>query len=391
MDNFIIIILCFLWLYCFYKKGALSAVSFLFIASTIAYFLFASNNIDVVLKALFAITYSLMLFKKRHKSGLIILVYLLLVFAIYNGTNAHYDSLYKPKDCFTAYFSFFIGIFAQLLFIDLNGCKKLLRVLSKLSIYSLVLGIPLAILGLKDYTGRWGTAIAGASLSTDLSFFGTIGAASAMIYYKLENDIKYRYLAYFNFLVVCSTLTRGGILATSIILLYDLIPFFFSLLRKTRTVFYLLITTVAAIPIFSYIIIAVLERNANGDSGRSEAWGYLLLLQENLWIGNGYGFLKTRDDNSISAFTAAHNEYLHLYVEVGLVGMIIVLIFFFFLFRKILKNTCFFPKKMLLLIFIAFLTYSYTDNTITNFRFWIPFMTLMAILVNINSKIYIKK
>lgn len=386
MDIVIIATLSISWLYMFYRKGAIEAASFLFISSTVAYFLFASSAIDVVLKALFAITFLSLIKKNRRRGGIGNIILLLLLFAFVNAWFAIYDSTFKRIDCFTAYFSLFIGIIMQIVVIKEDKCKYLLETLSKLAIYSLLLGIPLSLLGLKDYLGRWGTALAGASISTDLSFFGTLGAAAALFYYKLYRNPSYRYLAYINFIIVCSTLTRGGILATAIILSFDFIPFVISIIKNKKYCIAILLTSIISIPAVSYILEALSIRNEAGDSGRSEAWAMLILLQENLWIGNGYGFLKTRDDHAIIAFTAAHNEYLHLFVEIGIIGIIIISILFYILFKNILKSSPI-PHLLLIMFFISFMSYSYTDNTITNFRFWIPFMTLLMILQNINKKI----
>jgi len=386
MDLVIIATLSISWLYTFFRKGAIVAVSFLFVASTVAFFLFASSAIDVLLKALFAISFISLIKKSRRKGIVSVFILLLLLFAFINARYAIYDSTFKRIDCFTAYFSLFTGIFLQIVVIKEDKCKYLLETLSRLAIYSLLLGIPLSLLGFKDYLGRWGTAIAGASISTDLSFFGTLGAAAALFYYKLYRNPSYRYLAYINFFIVCSTLTRGGILATAIILSFDFIPFVISIIKNKKYYFAILLSSIISIPAISYILEALSIRNEAGDSGRSEAWAMLILLQENFWIGNGYGFLKTRDDHAIIAFTAAHNEYLHLFVEIGIIGIIIISFLFFILFRNILKNSPI-PRLLLIMFFISFMTYSYTDNTITNFRFWIPFMTLLMILQNINKKI----
>lgn len=388
MSSAIAAVIIFLWVFALKKWGCSGALSFLLCVATIFFGSIANidngNRVDVVVKFLFLITILLQIKKRFRVNGILVMILLLLVFAFVNAHFALFNRTYSPQDCFAAYVTLYTGFFVCLCSFTQYDIKRLLFSLSVLPSVSLGLGAILASAGLLPFLGRFGTAIAGASLSTNLAFFGTIGVAAALAYFKCFGNVRLRYLAYFNFLVTCSTLTRGGILASAIILLYDLIPFARFALKHYKTLTLVVLGVGASIPAAVYAISAIVARTtAYGDSGRADAWAYILSMQRNFYFGNGYGFLKARDDYELMSFTAAHNEYVHLYVEIGFVGLVLVALFYLFFVKKVFKMSAL-PKIFVCEVILAFLLYSYTDNTITNYRFWFPYMLLLSVFLNCN-------
>ena len=101
--------------------------------------------------------------------------------------------------------------------------------------------------------------------------------------------------------------------------------------------------------------------------------------------------METLTDNiNLRAFTAAHNEYIRIYFESGICGIIIMLIIITYIFYSILKNRNTDNIDYLLMILIAFLIYAFTDNCITNFRFWIPFMTVISVVGTYKERLKIR-
>lgn len=367
------------WLYCITKKNKENAICFLLIMSTIYYESFTIVNIDVVIKALFILTFLILIHRYKTSKKVLLLISMFFIFCIVNLSVAKFDNTFSISDSLFAYISLFSGFIAQFMVLSERQKNNIIKILIKLPIYSLIFGIVLWPLGLVDFFGRYDrSAIAGASLATNLSFFGVVGIASAFLYYRKTNEMKYSYMAYFNFFIVCSTLTRGGILVGIFLIIVDVFPFLIKMCKKAKTFFIMLtVIIMGAYPVY-YVVNQLMARTAvNGDSGRLAAWTYIISLNKNRWFGNGYGFLKTREDSRLTFFTAAHNEYVHLYVEVGIIGIAVISIIFIYLFRRMLKNKQYHMITKITII-LAFIVLSIFDNTITNFRFWIPFMMLLT-------------
>ncbi len=386
MSFAIVAIIFLLWAIALKRGGCTGALSLLLCVATVYYGGIANidngNRVDVAVKFMFLATILLQIKKRLRVNGILVMILLMIVFSFVNARFALYNRTYSAQDCLSSYVTLYTGFFACLCTFSQSDIKKLLFSLSILPIVSLGLGVVFASAGLLPFLGRFGTSIAGASLSTNLSFFGTIGVAAALAYFKYFGDTRLRYLAYINFFVTCTTLTRGGILASAVILLYDMIPFARFALKHYKTLTLVVLGVGASIPAAAYAAAAIIARTtANGDSGRSRAWTYILSLQRNFYLGNGYGFLKGRDDYELMSYTAAHNEYIHLYVEIGVIGLVLVTLFYLFLVKKIFKKSAL-PKIFICEVFLAFLLYSYTDNTITNYRFWFPYMLLLTLILN---------
>lgn len=125
--------------------------------------------------------------------------------------------------------------------------------------------------------------------------------------------------------------------------------------------------------------------NSNGElntSGRSIAWNYILSLNQQKYTGSGLGSLKTfTSDPKLAAFTAAHNEYVRTLFETGTIGLVILLILFLYIFFSAFYSKTKYLKIISFLIFSSFLLYSYTDNTMVNFRYWMPFSVLIGTIL----------
>ncbi|WP_192986679.1 O-antigen ligase family protein [Carnobacterium mobile] len=381
-----LILLCILigWIYGLCNKNV-TALSFLLIISTV-YYPSITNIVDVdfIIKVLFLITalYYLKLYGlKKHSFKFFFLAMLLYSISF---INAQWDTNYSYFDSITAFFSLSLGLILYSVAWPEKMRVRLLKVICKLPFISIILGLLLSSFGLLDFIGRNGTGLAGASMATNLSFFGVNGIIAAIILRKELNSDIYRGLIYINFLITALTLTRGGILAGSILLIPDFFSFLKNILQKKKYIMISLISFVSILYPLNYIYKNILERTVvNGQintSGRVDAWTSIINLSTNKLLGNGYGFLKTVTDTSLRAFTAAHNEYIRMYVETGYVGIVIIVLIFWLIFKKIIKENN--NIIVYLTILLSFMLYSYTDNTMTNFRFWLPFMIIIGLIDN---------
>lgn len=381
--GFIVIV----WIITLFRQPT-QAVSVLLIFSIIYYDNFIINiQVDLILKVLFLLTVIAVGFKIGFvKKYLFATIPLALCIYFLSIIHAQWTYNYSVLDSITAFASLTIG----LLFFCVNFNERqefqILNIISVLALASLIMGIPLGLLHLVDYFGRDGLALAGASLATNLSFFGTVGIMAAETLKNRTGLTKYRWLEYINFLIVCATLTRGGILASFIVLIPELLEFLKLAINKVKffmTLFVGLIILIYPVKLlYNEIIQRTFQNGELNTSGRFDAWNHIISITNNKWYGNGYGYLKTMTgDSQLVAFTAAHNEYIRSYFETGLLGSVLLSIILLSIFYWVLKFRSTKKIDYVLMCCIAVLVYSFTDNCITNFRFWIPVMCVLSCIV----------
>lgn len=226
---FSIVMIGILWISLLLKYKNDKCLSLLLISSVVYYESFTLVNVDLFLKILFLITTISLILIKGVKKGPFIMVTLLCIvqFTISQVAPTNYNE-YDFLDGLTSFFSILTGFWLMCINWDKDESFDILKTLSYLASISIVVGVLLGGMGLVDFFGRHGISIAGASLSTNLSFFGTIGImAATLAEYLAENEStwKFRLLKYINLIIVCSTLTRGGILSAFIVFIPELFLF----------------------------------------------------------------------------------------------------------------------------------------------------------------------
>jgi O-antigen ligase len=121
----------------------------------------------------------------------------------------------------------------------------------------------------------------------------------------------------------------------------------------------------------------LIGHTAPGSSGRDIIWDYYLeAIGKNPWFGRGVGsgvsLLPTIDDYRIEYTNAAHNEYLRITMDGGIVGLVLVfgaIAYWVWLESRFMAR----PVRILFLCFMAdFALASFTDNTLSS-----PFTLLM--------------
>lgn len=375
-------IILILWGYSF-TNIKISPFSILFMSLGIFYSQFTSINIDLIIKVLFLITSIIYLIKdkssKKHVFSLLLIAVLIL---IESTSPSKFNQYYGLIDALTSFATFSTGILLFSIKFSLHERRSILKSISYLPIFSVLIGIPLAFGGFISMTARSGIALSGAALETNLSFFSVLSLVSLDILYQDTRSNKYQILKIINFILLCCTLTRGGIISGIIIILPSLLFLLKKGFKGVRQFIFLIITIFGSIYPLILLWKSISERTFTADgintSGRYTAWDYIMNLITNKSQGMGLGSLKTlTEDINLRAFTAAHNTYIQFYYETGYLGVTLLSILFILILIIILKLTNY-RKKIIYLTFISFLVYSYTDNCIVNNRYWYLFMFIIG-------------
>lgn len=217
--------------------------------------------------------------------------------------------------------------------------------------------------------------------------------------YNNKHDRKYILIVSLVTLILFATLTRTAIICSFLMLLY----LFFVLIKKflngNGIYFFLLLFILLGSGFLSvYFLDSLIERtlgSLNGgeinSSGRELAWNYYLSFTEgySMW-GQGIGAtthiyetLIRGTNTQLVHFLAPHNEYIRYYLEIGIIGSLILLCLLLFLFIKTIN---FVEKKnvyLSLIFFAMFFLFSYFDNTLTSIQSVFPLMFILSLL---NSK-----
>jgi teichuronic acid biosynthesis protein TuaE len=122
-----------------------------------------------------------------------------------------------------------------------------------------------------------------------------------------------------------------------------------------------------------------------GTSGRSFIWAYYIAeIAKNPWFGRGFGsgviLLDTIDDYRVDYTNAAHNEYLRILMDGGIVGLVMLIVGM----ALWVRSECRFMLKEERVLFLAFmLTFvlaSFTDNTLSSPPTLVTFFTLSLMI-----------
>ncbi|MEK0290648.1 O-antigen ligase family protein [Caldifermentibacillus hisashii] len=328
--------------------------------------------------------------KRVTKISILLLVVLLAISLTLIPKTGNYSNI----DLITSFTSILLGILV--FFIKWNKDESLgvLRLLSKLPLISLGIGLIFTFIGIHPIINPISNRLQGATISTHFVMASTIALVASLTLYYIDSTKTNRYMVLLNYILSLATLSRGGIIFSTIILL----PYIFinivnglkSNMKFLKRVYILILL----IPILIYFGLNIFERSfSNGElntSNRVQAWEILLKLSEDSrLIGLGIGYIKTIEDPEIAdrGFNAAHNEYIRLLVESGWVGIILIFCSLFSYMSKIPNDNIANKKSLIILFYIGFMIYSFTDNTISAVQFWVPFNLYLGIVYNKGNKV----
>lgn len=181
---------------------------------------------------------------------------------------------------------------------------------------------------------------------------------------------RYYWLAAINLLIILMTITRMPMLASAIVIAAVMLfapqeTFRFSARAKVALVGAVLL--IGAYFVFWPLIEARIENS--GTSGRDVIWEiYWAAIERNPWFGRGIGsgtVLLPNTETYTKVITVAHNEYMRLLMDGGIVGLIIYISALILWVRSELRFMRRDESVLFLGFMVAFAVYSATDNTLS--------------------------
>ena len=226
-----------------------------------------------------------------------------------------------------------------------------------------------------EYTGE--IRLSGLSNPAHVASMAYLSLISNILIFKYSKKIAHIWLAVLCLLIIISTGTRMPTLLGIALL----IMFFAKDICKSKNLI-ILTAIVASITILATMNfeLSIIERFMSAtNSGRDLIWDHLLgVFPSYKYIGIGFGHqirIMPPELSEKVVTIAAHNEYLRLLVELGI---ILTPIFFYFFFLYIYNSTKESNSsfKYFFFIIISFLIYSITDNTISMSWTLLTFLSL---------------
>lgn len=274
-------------------------------------------------------------------------------------------------------------------FEDLNRENFVIRVIRYLPTISIIIGILVEKENLnRVYRFDLGVPRLQGSLTPAVLALLCVSASVASLVWQKRNGIS-DWMLSINFLICILTGTRN-----SSLLVFGVISF--SILkdirnRKTKHSKILLVVFCIAALVGSATLITRLKSsniNSNsGSSGRATAWRfYSSYLKDNLYFGNGFGFSsqvnrQLAPSNVSKAFESPHNSFLQLFLDIGIVGSLVLLLIFVFFWQS-QSNVVSSLYQGTLNSFYSLMPFVFGfDNYINSPHFNIPIFLILSLLL----------
>ncbi|WP_263995988.1 O-antigen ligase family protein [Mycobacterium yunnanensis] len=288
------------------------------------------------------------------------------------------------------------------LFVDWRriGVSRGLGFIAKLPLLSVIAGIPLQLAGVSTVFSIEATGVPrleGASIPAHLAFLALVGLAAGLCLLGLpqvDRNSRTHLWVGLNLVILVGTATRGGI-GVGLALVAVFIVHALMVSRTSSRLARRGAWMATAIGVVAMVVAAPeLIRRSMGNSyegtfnlsGRDQAWDFFFgLATQSPATGKGLGFATIAvqlyaPPNVQKEFVAPHNEYIHLWLDGGLlflVAMMATMLTLFFLAARAHRGTV---RWVIATFGLGFLGYSFTDNTFSTPQFTVLVVMLLGIL-----------
>jgi O-antigen ligase len=272
-----------------------------------------------------------------------------------------------------------------------EAIDRYLNCIAWMPLVSVALGMAFDVAGLRpayraEYTGAM--RISGMTIPAYLGYFAYTGFFVS-VYQLLVNGKRNQFWpAGINFLIIMLTGTRmpmamAAVLGSVVLLIAPQRSL--SMSTRVKVLFAGAILLCGAIYFVWPQIEARITGNAASLSGRDVIWEYYLLeIEKNPWFGRGIGagvvLLPTIDDYRVAFTTAAHNEYLRVLIDSGIVGLTIFMIAMIYWVNYERRYMVKEESIMFISFMLLFAVASFVGNTLSSPYSLVIFFTLALII-----------
>jgi teichuronic acid biosynthesis protein TuaE len=282
---------------------------------------------------------------------------------------------------------------------DWRRDQYLLKVFTWVPISSVLIGLPLQAAGILLLV-RHSTPprLEGATIAAWLGALSLYSVIACLVLHQRGQWRWARWLGLANLIILGATLSRGAVLALSIAAMPALARFVRHQLslKGTAQLAKLAVTAAIAITGAAALISGLIQRNENASSydaarsavtheiasGRFQAWAFVYKQAKvNLAFGRGIGAgpLVVKIPGSPEGFTAQHNEYIHMLLEDGIVGGIILLVTIIATLLSSIRRAPLRIRADLIAAVVAFAVFSITENTLSAAPLAVAFLLVFGI------------
>ncbi len=282
---------------------------------------------------------------------------------------------------------------------DWRRDHPLLKVLAWVPIISVLVGLFLQAIGIWSlFSHASPPRLGGATTTAWLGTFGVCAVIACLALYDREQWRWAKFIGFIDIVILGATLTRGAVLALGIVMLPLLVRFGRHQLSVNGVTGMMKLATAAAIAIAgaALLIPGIEARNENAvaydaaqgvvkheiASGRFQSWSFTYeQAKVNLVFGRGLGAGPIVGDipGSPPGFTAQHNEYLRMLLELGIVGGLILMMTIIITMVSQIRRSPLPVRADLAAAGVAFALYSITENTLSAPPLAVAFLLVFGI------------
>lgn len=285
--------------------------------------------------------------------------------------------------------------------IDWEWCRDhpLLKILVWVPIVSVLMGLVLQTMGLFPlFKNTSPPRLEGATIVAWLGTFSVCAVIACLALYRREQWRWARWLGFANVVILGATLTRGAFIALGIVALPSLARFGRRQLSTKSTAGMAKLGMAGAVAIVGAALFvpglqerdekAVAYDAAQGvvkhevASGRFQSWAFTYeQAKVSLAFGRGIGAgpIVGNIPGSPPGFTAQHNEYLRMLLEVGIIGGLILLMTITTTIVSQIRRSPLVVRADLAAAGVAFALYSITENTLSATPLAVAFLLVFGI------------
>jgi len=275
----------------------------------------------------------------------------------------------------------------------------LLKVLAWVPIVSVLVGLALQAVGILSlFSHASPPRLGGATITAWLGTFGVCAVMACLALYRREQWKWAKWIGFTDIVILGGTLTRGAVLALGIVALPSLVRFGRRQLSTKGITGIARLGTAGAVAIVGSAVQvpglqardenAIVYNVARGAvtheiaSGRFEAWAFTYeQAKANLAFGRDIGAGPIVGDipGSPVGFTAQHNEYVRMLLEVGIIGGVILLMTMIMTLVPVIRRAPLQVRADLVAAGVAFALYSITENTLSAPPLAVAFLLVFGI------------